>query len=92
MMNHLDGDKFNNDVSNFNVTTASDNTQHAYDTGLKARTFTEEQAKEICKLIQEGYLLKEIQELLPFAKDKFQTLMDIKWRKVYTKISKDFQW
>lgn len=92
VMNHLDGDKSNNDVTNFNVVTASENTQHTYDMGLKTRTFSEEQVVEICKLIQKGCLLKEIQELLPFAKDKYSTLVDIKHRKVYTKISKDFQW
>lgn len=92
VMNHLDGDKFNNDITNFCVVTASENTQHAYDTGLKARTFSKEQVIKICELIQEGYLLKDIQEILPFARDKYNTLMDIKRRKVYTKISKDFQW
>ena len=33
-MNHIDGDKLNNNVSNLEFATVSENTKHAYDTGL----------------------------------------------------------
>lgn len=33
-INHLDGDKSNNHISNLELCTPSENTQHAYDTGL----------------------------------------------------------
>lgn len=34
VINHIDGDKLNNHISNLEWCTISDNTQHAYDTGL----------------------------------------------------------
>lgn len=33
-VNHIDGDKLNNNVSNLEFATVSENTKHAYDTGL----------------------------------------------------------
>jgi len=39
-INHIDGDKLNNNVSNLEWVTASENTKHAYDLGLHKQTGT----------------------------------------------------
>lgn len=59
-VNHIDGDKKNNCVENLEWMSHAENMKHAYDTGLKKRTLTKDQALEIRRLYDEGVEIKDI--------------------------------
>lgn len=61
IVNHLDGNKSNNVISNFEWTDNAGNIQHAYDTGLEKSgenhrfaTITEKQVRQICSILEQG--------------------------------------
>lgn len=71
--NHKDGIKTHNFIWNLEWATFSENVIHAYNTGLinnlkgedrSAATITNQQAEQICKMIQDGIKLKEIAQIV----------------------------
>ena len=76
-INHIDGDKTNNSVSNLEWCTQKENVQHAIETGLKDDRGThssrascnEEKLKEIRSLISEGKRNEEIAKIVGVSKD-----------------------
>ena len=67
VVNHIDGNKKNNDLSNLEWTTQSENLSHAIRTGLKkikgthnpANKYPEEKIREICQLLVKGNMSHE---------------------------------
>lgn len=59
-LNHIDGNKFNNTVSNLEWATYSENMRHARDKGLSKCTLQIKDIKEIRKLIIQGVSDTEI--------------------------------
>ena len=70
-INHMDGNKINNHISNLEWCTAEQNIHHLYQHNLKKNIlkgeditdskFTERQVKKVCELLEEGVIsLKEI--------------------------------
>lgn len=99
VVNHINGNKLDPSVSNLEWCTFSDNNQHAFDTGLKKptkgypgescnfATHTEEEALQVCNLLQEGYSPKAVSKLFGCSHDFVEKIYA---RKTWTHISKDF--
>lgn len=76
-VNHLDGNKLNNHMSNLEWVTHSENSKHAVENGLIKKgqdlyntALSEYQVHEVCKHLVDGWRVKDIA-------DKFETSKDI---------------
>lgn len=64
-INHIDGDKTNNNVSNLEWCSYSHNNKHAYDTGLKTAyktVITPEERDNVISMMESGIHVKKIAE------------------------------
>lgn len=75
-VNHIDGNKENNTVSNLEWVTASENINHAFSIGLKPRgegspltDLDEKVIHKVCEMLSEGYLNTEVVKTLGVTRD-----------------------
>ncbi|AHK11566.1 homing endonuclease HNH [Shewanella sp. phage 1/40] len=83
VVNHKDGDKLNNLVSNLEWCSDSQNQQHALDTGLKQKgedlynaKLSNEQVHKVCKLLEEGYRVKDLADMFGVNTDNIRKIKD----------------
>lgn len=87
-VNHKDGDKDNNHVSNLEWMTTEDNIMHAVNNDLRYRTNSEEYVEMACQLLQDNmYDLKTISNMTGI---KVSMLVRIKNGKRWKSISKNY--
>lgn len=97
-VNHKDGNKLNNNVSNLEWVTTLDNLKHAKETGLLAHgkdhyktELSEKEVREICNLLEKGWSATKISEQsgIPVQRN---VVLNIRCGRDWKHISKDYSW
>ena len=100
-VNHKDGNKTNNSLTNLEYVTGDENKHHAAITGLYLScedapnaVLTNKQVHEICRLFEQGHNIRKIIKILNLPKKKsIETrLWNILQRNTWTHISDSYKW
>lgn len=100
-VNHIDGNKLNNNLSNLEWTTGGENKIHAaihelYPNGEKSHksTFKLDEVHSICKLFESGHSIPQIIDILNIGDRPYivKNLYRIKHRKVWKSVGKLYEW
>lgn len=99
MVNHKNGDKLDNSSKNLEWVTCSENTNHAFDTGLRATgedsanaQVSNEAVHKVCEKISEGLSVSEILGMGIHKNLTKSKIHDIKRRRCWKRISKHYKW
>ena len=94
VVNHKDGDRSNNVISNLEWCTQSYNVKHAHNTGLvketrrlSQRSLDDDLVHKVCDLIQDSFRNKDIAEMLNVNQTR---IADIRSGACYPDISKEY--
>lgn len=93
-INHKDGNKKNNTLSNLEWMTPSENQKHAYDTGLKIsakgnRKYSDEDIIDVCKLLEIYSSPKKVYDILEGRINK-TVIQQIYSKRRWKEISKNY--
>jgi hypothetical protein len=95
-VNHIDGDKSNNNKNNLEWCTNTENSAHAKATGLYNKgeghqnsLYTDNQIHKVCKLLSNKLTAPEVSK---FSNVKVHTVKAIRERKQWTDISSSYAW
>lgn len=85
-VNHIDLDKKNNNLQNLEFLTQQGNRDHAKKNNV-FKSMTDEQAKNICKLLEDGYDITQISSMTNISRTSIQS---IKSKKNFKSISSNY--
>lgn len=93
VVNHKDSNKLNNNASNLEWVTYKENLDHATKAGrmwVNNEAMSEEEAEEICRLIESGLSIRQVMEKNPrFTRARVE---GIRQRRNFVRISKHYHW